>query len=71
MQKIIIELSDDQYEMMEAHQKRGAETNAQSDSHLSGCSLKLCCTPMGDWLEIENHGMLNLGEVNWTIEKTT
>lgn len=69
MKKIIIELSDEQYKMMETHKKIGAEINAQSDSHLSGCSLKLCYTPFGDWLEIESNGMLNLGEVNWNIEK--
>nr|WP_315139917.1 hypothetical protein [uncultured Flavobacterium sp.] len=69
MKKIIIELSDDHYKMMEIHKNKGSEINAQSDSHLSGCSLKLCCTPLGDWLEIESNGMLNLGDVNWLIEE--
>ena len=67
MKKISIELSDEQYEKMKAHQKRGAEINAESDS-LSGCSFKLCCCPLGDWLEIEMNGVLNLGDVNWEIE---
>ncbi|MFT5254364.1 MAG: hypothetical protein ACI87N_003433 [Flavobacteriales bacterium] len=65
--KIIIELSDSQYELMKAHQKKGVEINAASDS-FSGCSIKLCCSPLGDWLEIEMNGSLNLGEVNWKIE---
>jgi hypothetical protein len=51
---------------MKAHQKRGVEINAQSDS-LSGCSIKLCCCELGDWLEIEMNGVLNLGDVNWKI----
>ena len=52
---------------MEAHKKRGAELNGLSDS-LSGCSIKLCCTPIEDWLEIEMNGTLDLGEVNWKME---
>lgn len=67
MKKIIIELSDEQYEKMKAHQKRGAEINAESES-LSGCSIKLCCCEVGDWLEIEMNGVLDLGEVDWKIK---
>lgn len=67
MKKIIIELSEEQYEKMKAHQKRGAEINAESES-LSGCSIKLCCCEVGDWLEIEMNGVLDLGDVNWKIE---
>ncbi len=67
MKKIIIELTDAQYEKMEAHKKRGAELNGLSDS-LSGCSINLCCTPIEDWLEIEMNGVLDLGAVNWKIE---
>ena len=66
MKKISIELTDEQYEKMKAHQKRGVEINAQSDS-LSACSIKLCCCELGDWLEIEMNGVLNLGDVNWKI----
>jgi hypothetical protein len=66
MKKISIELTDEQYEKMKAHQKRGVEINAKSDS-LSGCSIKLCCCELGDWLEIEMNGVLNLGDVNWKI----
>lgn len=67
MKKISIELSDEQYEKMKVHKKRGVEINAESDS-LSGCSIKLCCCELGDWLEIEMNGVLNLGDVNWKIE---
>ncbi|CAM3007833.1 hypothetical protein [Flavobacterium frigoris] len=67
MKKISIELSDEQYEKMKAHQKNVVEINAESDS-LSGCSIKLCCCELGDWLEIEMNGVLNLGDVNWKIE---
>jgi hypothetical protein len=67
MKKIIIELSDEQYEKMKAHQERGAEINAELVS-LSGCSIKLCCLGIGDWLEIEMNGVLDLGEVDWKIE---
>ena len=67
MKRIIIELSYEQYEKMKAHQRRGAEINGASDS-LSGCSIKLCCCEVGDWLEVEMNGTLNLGDVNWKIE---
>jgi hypothetical protein len=67
MKKIIIELSDEQYEKMQAHQTRGAEMNAESES-LSGCGIRLCCTEIEDWLEIEMYGKLYLGEVDWRIE---
>ena len=67
MRKIIIELTDEQYEKMKAHKKRGAELNGLSDS-LSGCSIKLCCTPIEDWLVIEMNGALDLGEVKWKME---
>ncbi len=67
MKKIIIELSDDQYQKMKAHQNRGTEINAESES-LSGCSIKLCCCEVGDWLEIEINGVFDLGNVNWKIE---
>ncbi|MCG9793387.1 hypothetical protein [Flavobacterium algicola] len=67
MKKIIIELSDDQYDKMVAHQKKKAELNATSDS-ISGFSINLCCCPVSDWLEIDNNGILDLGEVNWKIE---
>lgn len=67
MKKIIIELSDEQYERMKAHQKRGGEINAESES-LSGFGIRLCCTEIEDWLEIEMNGTLDLGEVNWKIE---
>ena len=56
MKRIIIELSDEQYEKMKAHQNRGAEINGKLDS-LSGCSIKLCCCEVGDWLEIEMNGV--------------
>lgn len=65
--KIIIELSDKQYELLKAHHKKGVEINAASDS-FSGCSIKLCCCPLGDWLEVEMNGTLDLGDVNWKIE---
>lgn len=67
MKRIIIELSEEQYEKMKAHQKRGTEINAASES-LSGCSIKLCCCEVGDWLEIDMYGVLNLGDINWKIE---
>lgn len=67
MKKIIIELTDDQHDKMIAYQKRGAEINAESES-LSGCSINLCSCEVGDWLEIEMYGILNLGDVNWKIE---
>jgi hypothetical protein len=35
---------------------------------LSGCGINLCCTELGDWLEIEMNGVLDLGEVNYKIE---
>jgi hypothetical protein len=66
MKQIIIELTDDQYDKMKAHQKRGVEINAESES-LSGCDIKLCCCEVGDWLEIEMYGVLDLGNVNWKI----
>jgi hypothetical protein len=67
MKKIIIELTDEQYEKMKAYQKRGSEINGEGGT-LSGCGIKLCCTEIEDWLEIEMNGVLNLGEVNWKIE---
>lgn len=67
MKKITIELTDDQYEKMKAHQKRGSQLNAESES-FSGCGIKLCCTPIEDWLEIDMYGVLDLGAVNWKIE---
>jgi hypothetical protein len=67
MKKIIIELTDEQYEKMKAHQKSGAEINGELGS-LSGCGINLCCTEISDWLEIEMNGILDLGEVNWKIE---
>ena len=67
MKKIIIELTDEQYEKMKAHQERGAEINGELVS-ISGCGINLCCTPIEDWLEIDMCGVLNLGEVNWKIE---
>jgi hypothetical protein len=67
MKKIIIELTDEQYKKMTAHQERGAELNGASDS-FSGCGIKLCCTPISNWLEIDMYDVLDLGEVNWRIE---
>ncbi len=67
MKIISIELSDEQFEKLKVHQRRGAEINAKSDS-LSGCKITLCCLEFGDWLEIEMNGVLNLGEVNWKFE---
>jgi hypothetical protein len=67
MKKIIIELSDDQYKKMIAHQKKAAEVNAISDT-ISGFSINLCSCPVSDWLEIDCNGILDLGEVNWKIE---
>lgn len=67
MKKIVIELTEDQYEKMKAHQKRGAERNGEGVT-LSGFGIRLCCTEIEDWLEIEMNGLLNLGEVNWKIE---
>jgi hypothetical protein len=67
MKKIIIELTDEQYEKMTAHQKRGAELNGEGVT-LSGFGIRLNCTEIEDWLEIEMNGVLNLGEVNWKIE---
>jgi hypothetical protein len=67
MKRIIIELSDEEHEKMKAHQSRGAEINGKLES-LSGCSIKLCCCEVGDWLEIDMNGVLNLGDVNWKIE---
>jgi hypothetical protein len=67
MKKIIIELTDEQHQKMKAHLERGAELNGLSDS-LSGSSIHLCCTPIGDWLEVEMNGTLDLGDVNWKIE---
>ena len=67
MKRIIIELSDEQYDKMKAHQSRGADINGQMES-LSGCIIKLCCCEVGDWLEIEMNGVLDLGDVNWKIE---
>ena len=67
MKRIIIELSEEQHNKLKAHQRRGTEINGVSDS-LSGCSIKLCCCEVGDWLEVEMNGTLNLGDVNWKIE---
>ena len=67
MKKIIIEMTDKQYEMMQAHQKRGAELNGESDS-FSGCGINLCCTAVEDWLKIEMYDVLDLGAVIWRIE---
>jgi hypothetical protein len=67
MKRIIIELSEEQHDKMKAHQSRGAEINGKLES-LSGCSIKLCYCEVGDWLEIEMNGVLNLGDVNWKIE---
>jgi hypothetical protein len=67
MKRIIIELSEEQHKKMKAHQNRGAEINGKLES-FSGCSIKLCCCEVGDCLEIEMNGVLNLGDVNWKIE---
>lgn len=67
VKRIVIELSEEQYESYLSHVKRGGRLNLQEET-FSGYSLKLCTAQVDDWLEVEMYGKLDLGQVNWWIE---
>lgn len=69
MKKIVIELTDQQFEKMMTHFKRENEINEKEET-FSGYSFTLICTECGvfDHLEVEVNTKLKLGDVNWHYE---
>jgi hypothetical protein len=69
MKKIIIELTDNQYQKMMEHLSKGTSLNVENET-FSGYSFNLNCVEGGisSWLEVEMNGILDLGEVDWKIE---
>ncbi|MBT0810139.1 hypothetical protein KIH41_02440 [Litoribacter ruber] len=67
MKKIIIGLTDKQYEELESLINRTHQTDLENET-LSGYALHLNHTPIDSWLEFESNGITDLGPVNWEIE---
>jgi hypothetical protein len=68
MKKIIIEISDSQHEEMRSFLEKCFSTSIQEES-MDDYSLKLSVSPLGSELEVEMYGKIELGHVNWKIEK--
>ena len=67
MKKIIIEISDEQHTKMTEHIQRGQKLNLDNEI-FSGFGIRLNSCDLGDWLEIDMYGKLDLGDVQWSIE---
>jgi hypothetical protein len=67
MKKIIIEISDEQYAKMIEHIQKGQKLNFDNET-FSGFGINLNSCELGDWIEVDMYGALNLGDVNWKIE---
>jgi hypothetical protein len=59
MKKIIIELTEEQHEKMKGHLARGGHLNLEHET-FSGYGIKLCCTGIEDWLEIDMYGIITI-----------
>jgi len=69
MKKIIIEISDSQYEEMQAFLSKCFETSiAEECIGMDSYFLKLEKSIFGSTLDIEMYGSAELGDVNWRIE---
>ncbi|MEJ1222792.1 hypothetical protein [Sediminicola sp. 1XM1-17] len=70
MKKIVISISDEQYEKMDAHIKKGSALNLNNET-FSGYGLILNNAEGGfSWLEVDMYTNLDLGDVNWSIEES-
>ena len=67
MKRIIIEISDDQHDKMVEYLQKGHKMNVDEET-FSGFGINLSCSELGDWLEVDMYGVINLGDVNWEIE---
>lgn len=67
MKKIIIELTDKQHAEMMKYIEKGHALNLNNET-FSGYGINLNTCELGDWLEIDFYGVLNIGDVNWKIE---
>jgi hypothetical protein len=68
MKKIVIELTDEQFEQIQNHLATQNKINADEET-FSGYSFYLNCTEMGiNWLEVEMNSKIDVGEVDWRFE---
>ncbi len=67
MKKIIIELTEKQHAEMIEYIAKGNTLNLDNET-FSGYGINLNTCELGDWLEIDFNGVLNLGDVTWKIE---
>lgn len=67
MKRIVIELSDKQHSLMIEHIEKGHKFNLDNET-FSGFGINLNTCELGDWLEIDFNGVINVGDVNWKIE---
>lgn len=67
MKRIVIELSDKQHTQMMEHIVKGHKFNRDNET-FSGFQINLKTCELGDWLEIDFHEVLDVGDVEWKIE---
>ena len=67
MKKIIIELSDQQYDELKQQMENGFIANLSEETS-GDCIIKLFINPIETSLEIEMNTSVDLGEVKWRIE---
>lgn len=66
--KIIIELTEEQFEKIKSHLKIQAEANQMNET-FSGYTFTLSSTEDGlSWLELVMNTKIDLGDVDWRIE---
>lgn len=68
MKKIVIELTNQQYDQFQKFLKEESEIN-QKEETFSGWSITVSSTEFGlSWLELEVNNKLDLGDVNLSFE---
>jgi hypothetical protein len=67
MKKIIIEITDEQHEKMNAYLEKCFNTSI-SEETMDDYSLKLQTSIFGSTLDLEMYGKIELGDVTWKIE---
>ncbi|MDX5347261.1 MAG: hypothetical protein LPK19_08430 [Hymenobacteraceae bacterium] len=68
MKKLVIELSDEQYQTLKTEISKGMKINFDEET-FSGFSITLSVIEGNlSWLEFEMYGQTNLGDVDWRFE---
>lgn len=66
--KIIINITDEKYEQIQAHFSKEAAVNAKEET-FSGFSINLQGAEWGiSWLEVSMNSTIDVGEVDWKFE---